>query len=92
MLPLGILDVRGQGRREAEQDSDAYSSYKARRSDVRVVVQPGVSAFVSRHGVLTLVSPRGTQYSYSPEVTAMWIALRQYGGDLDAAAKRLAVE
>ncbi|MGW0925161.1 hypothetical protein ACWD3J_39930 [Streptomyces sp. NPDC002755] len=34
----------------------------------------------------------GRLYTYEPEKAAMWIAIRQYSGDLQAAAARLADE
>ncbi|MFF5408278.1 hypothetical protein ACFY8K_35695 [Streptomyces misionensis] len=51
---------------------------------MRIVVQAGVTAAVSPGGELTLISPGGVRYFYTPEATAMWIALRQHDGDLDA--------
>jgi hypothetical protein len=57
---------------------------------VCVVVRPGVGVEIAADGTLILVSPEGTCHVYPPEATAIWIALRQHGGDITAAAERLA--
>ncbi len=55
-----------------------------------VTVEAGLRAMISTDGELTLVAPCGTRSpSYAPEATAVWIALRQHGGDSDAATRAL---
>ncbi|WP_307804919.1 hypothetical protein [Streptomyces sp. VRA16 Mangrove soil] len=39
--------------------------------------------------MLTLLSPHGVPYFYAPEASAIWIVLRQSGGDLACAAAEL---
>jgi hypothetical protein len=56
---------------------------------VNIVVVAGVAAGIAEDGALTLLSPDGAPYSYPPEASAMWIALRQLGGDLRAASTAL---
>lgn len=58
---------------------------------MRVTVEAGLRASISAEGELTLVTLCGTRLpSYVPEATAVWIALRQHGGDCGAAARALA--
>ncbi|PXX71492.1 hypothetical protein DFR70_101926 [Nocardia tenerifensis] len=59
---------------------------------MRVHASPGVSAAILADGSLVLTSElTGSNYQYSSVNAAMWIALRQHGGDCDAAANMLAV-
>ncbi|MGW2035466.1 hypothetical protein [Streptomyces spinosus] len=53
---------------------------------MHIVIEPGVTAGIAEDGALTLLSPLGAPYSYAPEASAMWIALRQHGGNVRAAA------
>ncbi|MGW2464039.1 hypothetical protein ACWC2M_34405 [Streptomyces sp. NPDC001761] len=53
---------------------------------MHIVIEPGVTAGIAEDGALTLLSPLGAPYSYAPEASAMWIALRQHGGNVLAAA------
>ncbi len=60
---------------------------------MRVIVESGVRAALSREGEMTLSSPRSKErHVYTPVATAMWIVLREYDGDLASAAERLAHE
>jgi hypothetical protein len=59
------------------------------RDDVNIVVEAGVTAGIAEDGVLTLLSPHGAPYFYAPEASAIWIALRQSGGNLLEAASEL---
>ncbi|MCX5355821.1 hypothetical protein [Streptomyces mirabilis] len=51
-----------------------------------IVIEAGVTAGIAEDGALTLLSPHGAAHLYAPEASAMWIALRQHGGDVRAAA------
>ncbi|MBO0656357.1 PqqD family protein [Streptomyces triculaminicus] len=54
---------------------------------------PGVSVNIGTDGCLELRSDstvRPGVYRWAPVCTAMWIALRQHDGDVDAAARTLA--
>ncbi|ALO99604.1 hypothetical protein SHL15_8665 [Streptomyces hygroscopicus subsp. limoneus] len=59
---------------------------KGTRDDVNIVIEAGVTAGIAEDGALTLLSPQGAPHFYAPEASAMWIALRQHGGDVRAAA------
>jgi hypothetical protein len=53
--------------------------------------EPGLMVTVLADGYLELFSERtGTRFRCGPVGTAMWIALRQHDGNLDAAADMLA--
>ncbi|MGW1506157.1 PqqD family protein [Streptomyces mirabilis] len=53
--------------------------------------EPGVTAVVLENGYLELHSQHsGTRICCGPVNTAMWIAIRQHDGQLDAAADLLA--
>ncbi|MEU6848031.1 hypothetical protein ABZ930_39875 [Streptomyces sp. NPDC046716] len=54
-----------------------------------IVIAAGVTAGITEGGLLTLLSPHGVPYFYAPEASAVWIALRQSGGDLSSAAAEL---
>jgi hypothetical protein len=56
---------------------------------VNIAITAGVTAGITETGVLTLLSPHGAPYFYAPEASAIWIALRQSGGDVHAAAAEL---
>jgi hypothetical protein len=58
-----------------------------------VAIQPaaGVTAVVLENGDLELHSRHSGVRSWGPVNTAMWLALRQHDGQLDAAAALLAV-
>lgn len=51
---------------------------------------PEVSATVAEDGELVLSSAEAGEVWYAPDATAIWVALRQHGGDPEAAANRLA--
>jgi hypothetical protein len=53
---------------------------------VNIVIETGVTAGIAEDGALTLLSPHGAPHVYGPEASAMWIALRQHGGNVRAAA------
>ncbi|MFF3909701.1 hypothetical protein ACFYZJ_27835 [Streptomyces sp. NPDC001848] len=53
---------------------------------MNIVIEAGVTAGIAEDGALTLLSPHGAPYFYAPEASAMWIALRQHGGNVRAAA------
>ncbi|MEU1366578.1 hypothetical protein ABZ454_10620 [Streptomyces sp. NPDC005803] len=53
---------------------------------MNIEIEAGVTAGIAEDGALTLLSPQGAPYFYAPEASAIWIALRQSGGDLRAAA------
>ncbi|MFE9445132.1 PqqD family peptide modification chaperone [Streptomyces sp. NPDC006602] len=57
---------------------------------MNIAITAGVTAGITESGVLTLMSPHGAPYFYAPEASAIWIALRQSGGDVHAAAAELA--
>lgn len=60
---------------------------------MRVIVESGVQGALSPEGEMMLLSPRSReQHVYTPLAAAMWIVLREYDGDLGAAAERLAYE
>lgn len=59
---------------------------------MRVRPVPGVSVAVDADGhleVLTEAAPSGVGFRCGPVGTAMWIALRQQDGDMEAAARTL---
>ncbi|POX57934.1 hypothetical protein C3492_40675 [Streptomyces sp. Ru62] len=56
---------------------------------MNIVIEAGVTAGIAEDGALTLLSPQGAPHFYAPEVSAMWIALRQHGGNVRAAAAML---
>ncbi|MGW6016155.1 hypothetical protein [Streptomyces sp. NPDC055210] len=61
--------------------------------NVLLVALPGLIPDLSGSGEFTLKNPTSGQiYEYEPSVAAMWIAIRQYDGDVQAAAQRLAFE
>lgn len=60
---------------------------------MRVRPVPGVSVSVDADGhleVLAEATPPGGRFRCGPVGTAMWIALRQQDGDMEAAARTLA--
>ncbi|MCW8103511.1 hypothetical protein [Streptomyces tauricus] len=60
---------------------------------MRLVALPGIISDLSGNGQFTLQDPTsGRIYTYEPPVAAMWIAIRQYDGNVRAAAQRLAFE
>lgn len=58
---------------------------------MRVRLEEGIVAKVTRNGQLELVSERsGMRYRFGATAAAMWIALQQQGGSLERAAGVLA--
>ncbi|SBT43752.1 PqqD family peptide modification chaperone [Micromonospora auratinigra] len=58
---------------------------------MRVRLEQGIVAEVTRNGQLELVSERsGLRYRFGATATAMWIALQQQGGSLEGAVGVLA--
>ena len=58
---------------------------------MRVRLEQGIVARVTRNGQLELISERsGLRYRFGATAAAMWIALQQQGGSLEQAAGVLA--
>ncbi|WP_329572838.1 PqqD family peptide modification chaperone [Kitasatospora sp. NBC_01266] len=59
---------------------------------MRVLPVPGLSVSVDMNGRLNVVTETlpSSCFQWGPVGTAIWIALRQHDGDLDAAARTLA--